>query len=110
MLTSSGNQLGTRRRRLTMGGRALLAPAHLREGETYADLAAGFTTGTTTAFRYIREVVDALAAAAPTLAREIEIALRKAFSRTSFVAHSPALSVKPRRIISNLSLASSTSS
>jgi hypothetical protein len=78
-LRRSRNQLGTRWRRLTVGDQALLSLAHLRKGETYADLAAGFTIGTTTAFRYIREAVDALAAAAPTLEQAIETALRKAF-------------------------------
>ncbi|MCE0766995.1 transposase family protein [Pseudonocardia kujensis] len=32
--------------------------AHLREGETYADPAAGFDIGTTTVFRYITEAVE----------------------------------------------------
>ena len=53
--------------------------AHLRKGETYADLATGFGIGTTTVFRYIREAIDALAALAPTLAEAIEVAVRKAF-------------------------------
>ncbi len=78
-LQRSRNQLGTRWRRLTVGEQALLALAHLRKGETYADLAAGFTIGATTAFRYVREAVDALAAAAPTLEQAIETALGKAF-------------------------------
>jgi hypothetical protein len=41
--------------------------AHLRNGDTPARLAAGFGVGATTAWRYIREAVDLLAAAAPTL-------------------------------------------
>jgi hypothetical protein len=47
--------VGTRWRRLTADQQALLVMAHLRKGETYADLAAGFAIGTTTVFRYIRE-------------------------------------------------------
>jgi hypothetical protein len=78
-LRRSRNQLGTRWRRLTVGRQALLVIAHLRKGETYTDLAAGFGIGTTTAFRYIREAIDALAAQAPTLEQAIEIAARKAF-------------------------------
>ena len=41
----------------------------LRNGDTPAPLAAGFEIGTTTAWRYIREAVDLLAATAPTLAQ-----------------------------------------
>jgi hypothetical protein len=33
----------------------LLVLAHLRKGETYADLAHGFAIGTTTVYRYLRE-------------------------------------------------------
>jgi hypothetical protein len=43
--------------------------AHLRNGDTPARLAAGFEVGATTAWRYIREAVDLLAATAPTLAQ-----------------------------------------
>jgi hypothetical protein len=43
--------VGTRWRRLSAGRQALLVMAHLRKGETYADLAAGFAVGTTTVFR-----------------------------------------------------------
>jgi len=42
--------------------------AHLRNGDTPARLAAGFGVGATTAWRYIREAVDLLAATGPTLA------------------------------------------
>jgi hypothetical protein len=73
------NQRGTRWRKLTVGQQALLVLAHLRKGETYTDLAAGFQIGTTTVFRYIREAIDALSTLAPTLAQAIEIAVRKAF-------------------------------
>jgi hypothetical protein len=56
-----------------------LVLAHLRKGETYADLACGFTIGTSTAYRNIHEALDLLAAMAPTLAQAIEVASRKAF-------------------------------
>ncbi len=38
--------------------------AHLRNGDTYTRLAAGFGVGTSTAWRYVREPVDLLAALA----------------------------------------------
>ncbi|WP_234392140.1 helix-turn-helix domain-containing protein, partial [Streptomyces sp. WM6378] len=60
-------EIGTRWRRLTTGRQALLALAHLRCGETYAQLAAGFGIGIATVFRYIHEAVDVLAALAPPL-------------------------------------------
>ncbi len=57
----------SRWRRLDASQRALLVLAHLRNGDTPARLAAGFGVGATTAWRYIREAVDLLAATAPTL-------------------------------------------
>jgi Helix-turn-helix of DDE superfamily endonuclease len=48
--------IGSRWRRLNPGQQALLVLAHLRKGETFADLAAGFAVGVTTAWRYVQEV------------------------------------------------------
>lgn len=72
-------EIGTRWRRLTAGRQALLALAHLRCGDTCAQLAAGFGIGIATAYRYIREAVEVLAALAPTLAEAMRIAQPKAF-------------------------------
>ncbi|MGW0565995.1 IS5 family transposase [Streptomyces tauricus] len=58
--------LGTRWRRLNAGRQALLTLAHLRAGQPYAQLAAGFGIATTTAYRYITEAVNLLAALALT--------------------------------------------
>ena len=55
------------------------AEPHLRKGETYTDLAAGFEIGTTTVFRCIREALDVLAARAPTLHQAIDVAAGTAF-------------------------------
>ncbi len=41
--------------------------AHLRNGDTYQQLAAGCGVGVATVYRYIREAVDLLAAQAPSL-------------------------------------------
>jgi hypothetical protein len=41
--------------------------AYLRKGETFAELAAGFGVGVTTAWRYVNETVSLLAARAPKL-------------------------------------------
>ncbi|CAA9273317.1 MAG: hypothetical protein AVDCRST_MAG83-3408 [uncultured Arthrobacter sp.] len=72
-------QVRTRWRRLSVGRQALLVVAHLRKGETYADLAAGFGIGTTTVFRYIREALDVLGGLAPSLSNAVAMATRKAF-------------------------------
>lgn len=60
-LTARRREIGTRWRRLPASRRALLALAHLRCGDTYAQLAAGFDIGIATVYRYIREAVEALA-------------------------------------------------
>lgn len=70
---------GSRRRRSSVGRQALLTLAHLRNGQPYAQLAAGFGIGTTTAYRYITEAVDLLAALAPTFEQAVREATRKAF-------------------------------
>ena len=57
----------SRWRRLGPGRQALLALAHLRNGDTYTRLAGGFGIGVATAWRYVREAVDLLAAAADDL-------------------------------------------
>ena len=69
----------TRWRKLSAGRQALLVLAHLRKGETYAELACGFGVGTSTVYRYLREGIGLLAALAPTLAQAIEVAAGKAY-------------------------------
>lgn len=71
--------LGSRWRRLAPGRQALLVLAHLRRGDTYAQLAAGFRIGVATVYRYVRETVDLLAALAPTLTDAVGVARAKAY-------------------------------
>ncbi|MFD7844012.1 transposase family protein [Nocardia sp. NPDC059764] len=59
--------IGSSWRKLDPARQALLVLAHLRKGETFRDLAAGFEVSTTTAWRYVEETVELLAARAPTL-------------------------------------------
>ena len=59
--------IGSRWRKLNPGQEALLVLAYLRKGETFAELAAGFGIGRTTAWRYVDETVELLAARAPKL-------------------------------------------
>jgi hypothetical protein len=59
--------IGSRWRKLNLGQQALLVLAYLRKGETFAELAAGFGIGRTTAWRYANETVELLAGRAPNL-------------------------------------------
>ncbi len=54
-------------RRLEPGRQALLVLAHLRNGDTYTRLAAGFQIGVATAWRYVQEAIALLSAAADDL-------------------------------------------
>ena len=65
---------GSRWRKLNPGQQALLVLAYLRKGETFADLAAGFAVGTTTAWRYVEETTALLAARAPKLRQAVRAA------------------------------------
>jgi hypothetical protein len=73
-------RIGSRWRRLSVGRRALLVLAHLRNGTTYAQLAAGFEVGTSTVYRYISEAVDLRATLAPTLDEAVRAASSKAYA------------------------------
>lgn len=79
-LNSRRRETGTRWRRLPTQRQALPALAHLRRGDTHAQLAAGFGIGIATVFRYIREAVDVLSALAPSLAEAMETIRAKAFA------------------------------
>jgi hypothetical protein len=61
------SKIGSYWRKLNAGRRALLVLVHLRKGETFAELAAGFGVGTAAACWYARETVALLAARAPRL-------------------------------------------
>ncbi|MES9510445.1 transposase family protein [Streptomyces sp. NPDC000609] len=72
-------EIGTRWRRLSAARQALPALAHLRCGDTHAQLAARFGIGIATVFRYIRESVEVLSALAPSLAEAMRTIRAKAF-------------------------------
>ncbi|AXI76142.1 transposase family protein [Peterkaempfera bronchialis] len=78
-LQARRRQQRTRWRRLSPGRQALLVLAHLRCGDTYAQLAAAFEVGVATVFRYVQEALEVLAALAPDLATAVRTAARKAF-------------------------------
>jgi hypothetical protein len=67
LLRARRRAIGSRWRRLEPDQQALLVLAHLRNGDTRDRLAGGFDISATTVWRYIREAVDLLTAAAPTL-------------------------------------------
>ena len=72
--------IGSCWRKLNPGQQALVVLAYLRKGETFADLAAGFGVGTTTAWRYVNETVDLLAARAPKLRTAVRDAVRAGYA------------------------------
>ena len=72
--------IGSCWRKLNPGQQALLVLAHLRKGETFADLAAGFAVGTTTAWRYVQETVALLAARAPKLRQAVRAAKKAGYA------------------------------
>ena len=67
-------------RKLNPGQQALLVLAYLRKGETFAELAAGFGVGTTTAWRYVNETVALLAARAPELRKAVRDAKKAGYA------------------------------
>jgi hypothetical protein len=71
---------GSLRRKLNPEQQALLVLAYLRKGETFAGLAAGFGVGTTTAWRYVEETVELLAARAPKLRQAVRDAKRAGYA------------------------------
>ena len=72
--------IGSRWRKLNPGQQALLVLAYLRKGETFAELAAGFGVGTTTAWRYVEEVVALLAARESKLRKAVREANKAGYS------------------------------
>ncbi|WP_432484961.1 transposase family protein [Kineococcus esterisolvens] len=72
-------RIGSPWRKLSPGRQALLVLAHLRKGERYADLAAGFRVGIATVHRYVHEALAVLAAMTPTLQHAVSMAAAKAY-------------------------------
>ena len=72
--------IGSAWRKLNPGQQALLVLAYLRKGETFAELAAGFGVGTTTAWRYVNETVALLAARAPRLRKAVRDAKKAGYA------------------------------
>ena len=68
--------IGSLWRKLDPARQALLVLACLRKGETSAGLAAGFGVGTATAWRYVNEAVELLAARAPKLRQAVRDATK----------------------------------
>jgi Helix-turn-helix of DDE superfamily endonuclease/DDE superfamily endonuclease len=68
--------IGSGWRKLNPGQQALLILVYLRKGETFAELAAGFGIGTTTAWRYVNETIALLAARAPKLRKAVRDATK----------------------------------
>ena len=63
--------IGSTWRLLTPGRQALLVLVHLRKGETFEQAGAGFEVSTSTAWRYVEEVVALLSARSPKLTQAL---------------------------------------
>ena len=72
--------IGSPWRKLNPGQQALLVLVYLRKGETFAELAAGFAVGLTTAWRYVNETTDLLAARAPKLRQAVRDAVKAGYA------------------------------
>jgi DDE superfamily endonuclease/Helix-turn-helix of DDE superfamily endonuclease len=72
--------IGSLWRKLNPGQQALLVLVHLRKGETYPEVAAGFGVGTATAWRYVNETVELLAARAPKLRKAVRNAKKAGYA------------------------------
>ncbi|RLK09644.1 DDE superfamily endonuclease [Micromonospora sp. M71_S20] len=79
-IRSRRKQQRSRWRRLDPGRQALLVLAHLRNGDTYTRLAAGFAVGVATAWRYVQEAIALLAAVADDLAAAMQRIRRLAYA------------------------------
>lgn len=79
LLRRHRRMIGSRWRKLPAARQALLVLGHLRCGDTYTRLAAGFRVGIATVHRYVTELVDLLARSAPDLAAAVGAAARKAY-------------------------------
>jgi hypothetical protein len=79
LLRAEHRALGGRWRRLTADQQALLALAHLRNGDTFARLAAGFGIGLATAWRYVQQALTVLAARAEDLSTAMDRISRLAY-------------------------------
>ena len=74
LLRRHRRSISSKGRALPPGQQALMTLAYLKKGETFAQLAAAFNVGTTTAWRYVNETVMLLSARSP----KLDQALRKA--------------------------------
>jgi DDE superfamily endonuclease/Helix-turn-helix of DDE superfamily endonuclease len=72
--------IGSTWRLLTPGRQALLVLVHLRKGKTFAEAGAGFGVSTSTAWRYVEEVVALLSARSPKLAQALAKAKKDGLS------------------------------
>jgi hypothetical protein len=73
-------RIGSCWRKLNPGQQGLLVLVYLRKGETFAEIAAVFGVGTTTAWRYVEETVALLATRAPKLRAAVREAKKAGYA------------------------------
>lgn len=72
--------ISSTKRRLNPGQQAMLVLVYLRKGETFAESAAGFGIGTTTAWRYVNEAIALLVRRSPRLDQALRTARRAGYA------------------------------
>ncbi|SDI44567.1 Helix-turn-helix of DDE superfamily endonuclease [Sinosporangium album] len=65
---------------LNPGRQAMLVLVHLRKGETFAEVAAGFGIGSATSWRYVHEAAALLRQRSPSLDRALRTAKRTGYA------------------------------
>ncbi|MEU7481182.1 transposase family protein [Lentzea sp. NPDC042327] len=80
LIRARRRELGSRWRRLDPAQQALLVLVHLRKGEPFAEVGAGFGVSATTCWRYVHETVELLAARSPKLRQALRTAKRQGWA------------------------------
>ncbi|MFL6072958.1 MAG: transposase family protein, partial [Mycobacteriales bacterium] len=74
LITAYRSQIRSRWRRLSASRQAVLVLAYLHDNLPFTRLAASFTVGVATAWRYVQETIGLLAMRAPSLAEALRTA------------------------------------
>ncbi|MHC0429973.1 transposase family protein [Streptomyces sp. O3] len=77
LIATRRGELGGSWRKLTSFDQAVMVLVHLAHGDTFAQLGSHFGVSTDTAWRYVNEGIDVLAACAPDLAEAVKAAGHK---------------------------------
>lgn len=80
LIRAHRRELGSRWRKLDCAQQALLVLVHLRKGEPFTEVGAGFGVSASTCWRYVHETVELLATASPKLRQALREAKRRGWA------------------------------